>query len=205
MNKNYSEQGFTLIELLIVIVIIGILSGVLIAVINPVRQQNRARNSNIVAAINKAAFAINTARAGRGRLPLVGELTTELENVSVVQDFSADDTELNANIAVSGTSLPTTCPTDGFYGIGAPGTGDCNYRVAAPNVQGAIFRIIGKAWKENPGATEDQERSDVYVYCSSQGFFRCHASEDYAAFAGDGFNFVIDDLTEPAGQCSYVE
>jgi len=34
------EEGFTLIELLIVVVIIGILAGVLITVINPIRQQN---------------------------------------------------------------------------------------------------------------------------------------------------------------------
>jgi len=45
MYKKTNQKGFTLIELLIVIVIIGILSGVLLSVINPVRQQRKANQT----------------------------------------------------------------------------------------------------------------------------------------------------------------
>ena len=43
-NKNKKTRGFTLIELLIVIGLIGILSGLIIAVIDPEKQRARARD-----------------------------------------------------------------------------------------------------------------------------------------------------------------
>ncbi len=52
------EQGFTLIELLIVIVILGILAGVVIAVINPARQQKRANEGVVKANVDKMALAL---------------------------------------------------------------------------------------------------------------------------------------------------
>jgi len=39
-KSTYKNQGLTLIELLLVITIIGILSGITVAVINPTRQKN---------------------------------------------------------------------------------------------------------------------------------------------------------------------
>ena len=63
------QQGFTLIELLIVIVIIGILAGVLIAVIDPQAQQNRARDATVQATINKMALAVGGFRSAYGRSP----------------------------------------------------------------------------------------------------------------------------------------
>jgi len=43
LKNSAKNSGFTLIELLVVIAIIGILSGILITTIDPVRQQNRSR------------------------------------------------------------------------------------------------------------------------------------------------------------------
>lgn len=54
------KKGFTLIELLIVIAIIGILSGVLISILNPVFFMGKARDARrkaILADIGKAAEA----------------------------------------------------------------------------------------------------------------------------------------------------
>ncbi|GEM_PF-2610873 len=53
-----SNSGFTLIELLVVIVIIGILSGVLIAVMNPVQQQLRAKQAVLRGNVDKICMAM---------------------------------------------------------------------------------------------------------------------------------------------------
>ena len=151
-KRNFKEQGFTLIELLIVIVIIGILSGVLIAVINPVRQQNRSRNATIKASINKVAFAINTARAGLGRLPYNRDLGAEMENITAgaVAVCPTGDV-LNCQFNIAGTVLPRKCAN----GYSTDGDAQCNMYVVAPNPEDAEFRVIAKAYKLNPGdATE---------------------------------------------------
>ncbi|MFH1955763.1 MAG: type II secretion system protein, partial [Patescibacteria group bacterium] len=51
------KSGFTLIELLIVIAIIGILAGVLIAVINPAQQRLKANQAVMRSSVSKACLA----------------------------------------------------------------------------------------------------------------------------------------------------
>ncbi len=53
-----TQKGFTLIELLIVIVIIGILAGIVIAVIDPAASQRKAAESVIRANVDKACLAL---------------------------------------------------------------------------------------------------------------------------------------------------
>ncbi len=57
--KNKSS-AFTLIELLIVIVIIGILAGVVLAVINPAAQIQRSNQTSARGVIVKACLAYNS-------------------------------------------------------------------------------------------------------------------------------------------------
>lgn len=52
------KQGFTLIELLLVIVIIGILAGIVLAIINPAKQQRKAKESILKANANKVCLAL---------------------------------------------------------------------------------------------------------------------------------------------------
>lgn len=52
------SQGFTLIELLLVIAIIGILAGVILAVINPQAQQRKAQEGVAASAVSKACLAV---------------------------------------------------------------------------------------------------------------------------------------------------
>ena len=52
-----SRSGFTLIELLIVIVIIGILAGVVLSVINPAKQQRKAKEASLRSTVEKACLA----------------------------------------------------------------------------------------------------------------------------------------------------
>ena len=61
-----SASGFTLIELLIVIVIIGILAGVVITVIDPSRQQLKARETVLRANTEKGCLALYACAATTG-------------------------------------------------------------------------------------------------------------------------------------------
>ncbi|MFH1565774.1 MAG: prepilin-type N-terminal cleavage/methylation domain-containing protein [bacterium] len=55
--RNVNKKGFTLIELLIVIAIIGILAGILIAVINPAQQRLKANQAVMRSSVSKACLA----------------------------------------------------------------------------------------------------------------------------------------------------
>jgi prepilin-type N-terminal cleavage/methylation domain-containing protein len=57
-KTQIESKGFTLIELLIVIVIIGILSGVVLRVINPARQIQKSRETVFRATAGKACLAL---------------------------------------------------------------------------------------------------------------------------------------------------
>lgn len=63
IKKN--NQGFTLIELLIVIVLIGILSGVLLSVIQPGAQRERANETVMKANMDKMLLAIKACVSAR--------------------------------------------------------------------------------------------------------------------------------------------
>ncbi|KKS07183.1 hypothetical protein A3K01_01810 [candidate division WWE3 bacterium RIFOXYD1_FULL_43_17] len=58
-----SASGFTLIELLIVIVVIGILAGVVLAVINPVATQYKANQTVLRTNVEKACLALHSCGA----------------------------------------------------------------------------------------------------------------------------------------------
>ena len=68
-KSTYKNQGLTLIELLLVITIIGILSGITVAVINPTRQKNTALDGVKVSNLQNVAAAIEAYYAGEGTYP----------------------------------------------------------------------------------------------------------------------------------------
>ncbi|KKS60302.1 MAG: hypothetical protein UV25_C0010G0029 [candidate division WWE3 bacterium GW2011_GWB1_42_41] len=68
LKKNpqlIDASGFTLIELLLVIVIIGILSGIVIAVINPAQVRRRTAETVMRANTDKVCYAMQSCAATR--------------------------------------------------------------------------------------------------------------------------------------------
>ena len=63
------RDGFTLIELLIVIVLLGILSGVLYSVVNPETSRDAARGSVKIANLSKIVDAVETFVSLEGAYP----------------------------------------------------------------------------------------------------------------------------------------
>lgn len=151
MNK----KGFTLIELLIVIVIIGILAGVLVAVINPTTQQNRAKDANVKASLGKIALATQGYISAYGKAPFEADFYSGLQNV----DYTAGTTTVAVADQCTGTSLTSACLFD-VNGASLPatcvatlwqggGTSQCFYRyVSATETVGGTqtFTIYGKSY-----------------------------------------------------------
>lgn len=104
--KLRSSKAFTLIELLIVVVIIGILAGIVLAVLNPAQQQRRAREGVLQANTGKlctglfACAATTTTLANCNSDTLIGVSipnNTPLGSVYTIQPQGAN------SIRVTGT------------------------------------------------------------------------------------------------------
>ena len=116
----HTQVGFTLIELLIVIVIIGILAGVLIAIINPGAQQNRAKDAGIKAAMNKIALATEGYISSYGISPNDVQFIGSLQNVTDSgATCAAGGVDIDCLFTVTGNALPSTCAANGWTGPSA--------------------------------------------------------------------------------------
>lgn len=153
MNKQkglHSQTGFTLIELLIVIVIIGILAGVMVAIINPGAQQSRAKDAGIKAAMNKVVLATEGYVSSYGTSPNDVQFFGSLQNVTGSGTTCTSGTDYDCLFSVTGNSLPVGgtvgCSAGGWTGAGAT---QC------------VFRYIGTA----PGATQ----TNFTLYAKSFG------------------------------------
>jgi len=139
-----SSKGFTLIELLIVIVIIGILAGVLIAVIDPTRQQNRARDAGVQATINKVALAAEGFRSAYGRTPEGDEFLSSLQNATRRGAADCNAGSTFCHFSVTGNTLSASCDAAGQYAGQDSDTNQCYfyYQQTSPS----RFRIIGRSF-----------------------------------------------------------
>ena len=137
-----NEKGFTLIELLIVIVIIGILAGVLISVIDPTSQQNRARDAGIEASINKVVLATEGYVSAYGVAPedtqFMGQFKTDTVLPLGTACTGSDDT---CDFSVTGNPLPETC-SNNFSGNG---TSQCYFRYVREGVGASSFTVYAKS------------------------------------------------------------
>lgn len=137
-QKSYHiprTAGFTLIELLIVIVIIGILAGVLISVINPAAQQNKAKDANVKAAMSKVSLATESFISAYGRAPYDHEFLAGLQNTTNPVSVGTGSCALNAgsdfvcDFTVTGSDLPAAkCNTTGWQAASGGVGGQCYYR-----------------------------------------------------------------------------
>lgn len=126
--QRINNKGFTLIELLIVIVIIGILAGVLIAVIDPTTQQNRARDANVRATMNKIALATNGYISAYGRAPNETEFQGGINGFQAFGVDCLDADEADCVFDIQNSPLARVpngkCGVDNVSGLGV---NDCYY------------------------------------------------------------------------------
>jgi len=142
-----SNKGFTLIELLIVIVIIGILSGILVVIIDPTRQQNRAKDASVQAAINKVALS------AEGHVSSYGEAADGPDFIAGLQNATAAPGALGAGcttalsdsclFSITGNALPAECAADGYTDDGTS-SNQCYYRYERGITEGGTN--VGTFW-----------------------------------------------------------
>ena len=143
--KRLGYKGFTLIELLIVIVIIGILAGVVLQILNPARQQNRAKDGVTRATMNKIALSLGSVNSAYGYYPTAAGVCDEIETSCSGGEFVVGDSDFRY--------VPSGTPPASFilYGemLAMPGYGavsvnergiyqKCTGTVAAPGTCSAL-------------------------------------------------------------------
>lgn len=187
MTRKF-ERGFTLIELLIVIVIIGILAGVLIAVINPAQQQNRARDANVIATMNKAALSAEAFNSAYGRAATGAEFIAGVQNGcprgqtwsgtactgTITAGSGCGAADNFCLFGVTGNALPVGgtagCATNGWNGNDV---NQCFFRYERVGAASTNFRVYAKSFGiVNTVFQYDNTVADIEE-CSSTGSFPC--------------------------------
>jgi len=121
VNYKKSFPSFTLIELLIVIAIIGILAGVVLAVIDPAKQRRKSKESVMQANLAKACLALVACKTS-----------------STTMDTATCDTWPEI-----GATNPSGTPTGAnYYLTGSYGTGATNYNHIYSRLSGTNCYMI---------------------------------------------------------------
>ncbi|KKS31806.1 hypothetical protein A2380_01825 [candidate division WWE3 bacterium RIFOXYB1_FULL_43_24] len=127
-------SGFTLIELLLVIVIIGILSGIVIAVINPAQVRRRSAETVMRANTDKVCYAMQACAATRLN-PEVACIT--FEGISATQP--------NGNPTGSVYGINYSTPPNIVVTGTASGTNPCVFSCSYNVTQGTASATSGNA------------------------------------------------------------
>jgi len=114
-----SKKSFTLIELLIVIAIIGILSGVVLAVINPATQRNRSKDAIIVSTLTKLSLVLSVRYSTNLSDPSFVQLMAEVNNLVRCSDSSVPGNGAGNSFIMNGIDVnwksSSYCTNGGFY------------------------------------------------------------------------------------------
>ncbi len=140
MRLNKNQQGFTLVELLIVIVIIGILAAIVLSVLNPARQQNRAKDAVVISSINKIAteakaFAVSNISSTPGYFPTCAEIAVSLSGVAT------SPCGVNTSFTITGVTTGTAGSFTGFRYTSATDVSFCVSAPANDTSGGAYIRL----------------------------------------------------------------
>lgn len=165
-----SKRGFTLIELLIVIVVIAILAGVLVTIINPVKQQNQANDATIRAMINKIVLSTSSFVSGYAYTPnegqFFGSLQTNVNEMGGSACTIVGAPDYTCLFSVNGINLPPSCNGTNWTGTTAD-SGQCYFRYYSGNnlpQNGGSERIQFRLYAKSSGVA-----NTVFIYDNKEG------------------------------------
>ncbi len=146
-----TNNAFTMIEMLVVITLIGILTGILVVIINPSEKQSMAHDGVSAAMMNKIVLATEGFISAYNRFPDEEEFmhtmdadTVELFGSECYYVLTPDNECL---FSIEGTSLPESCDLS-FWAGSSGDEQQCNYRYQG-GIQGdsGRFRLYVKSMK----------------------------------------------------------
>lgn len=138
-----SSYGFTLIELVTVVAILGIIAGVVVSVMDPARQQEKARHATMLANLQKIHMA-QLACVNSSLNPCVqcdgrDDADTDVEDwaeIGVVDPGGTPEPETDyTSECVGGTTLVATADEDN-----TTNTGDCVMSYTYTIATGAVTK-----------------------------------------------------------------
>ncbi len=136
-QKINNRKGFTLVEVLLVLVIISIMAGLLITVIDPVKQRGRARDGTIIATANKIIAAVQAYNSAIGSYPtcvtLVGGTSPEVQNATALTGCTAGE----GSFSMNGLVTPVDVCDAAFYAAGTQ-TGACKFRYESSGTRACL-------------------------------------------------------------------
>jgi prepilin-type N-terminal cleavage/methylation domain-containing protein len=171
---NNAQSGFTLVELLIVIVIIGILAGVVIGVLNPIQQQNRAKDGVTRSQLDKAALSTKSLFVSSPRnslrSPTPAEFSSGLGNIKASTTCTETDPtveNISCTYEINNQALAKTCSASGY--TGKAGTTQCLFAYWR---DGSSFRIAARGAAE-PVTLFVYHFEELSTGNVNEGFYAC--------------------------------
>jgi len=181
IGKSVS-QGFTLIEILIVMVLIGILSVILINIIDPESQVERANDGVLSASINKIVLSTESFISAYGYAPdettffnYLNVKGVELFGSACSHNFGPDHECL---FSIVGVFAPATCDLSHWTGADT-NTESCNFRYQA--------RIMNDPGRYRIYVKSHGLSNRVFAYDNKEGgrIFDCpHTIADFEHLTG---------------------
>jgi len=178
MNKHNKSKGFTLIELMLVVLIIGILSGVMLGIINVKGIQQKSRDARRVSDMKKIQTALELYYADiRGYPSSVtwGNVSTSLTSLvpGYLTKMPSDPLGAAATTTDAVECFGTT--TYGYYYI----TPSCSGTGCLPGkyVLGAIMEASTTA-ADNLCKSLNNCNGTVTCNCSGSGYSYCYGVEN---------------------------
>ena len=175
-NRNSSSKsGFTLIELLVAISIVGILSGILISVINPVALRAKARDSQRKTDLKQIQTALELYFADFRRYPY-SQSSLPCSGTCAWSQVSGSGPLTNALSPSSGAVYINSVPTDPLGQTGS-NTGPCflsnfyryNYRTTADGGRYVVTALMESLTSDDEGRCEDLNNWGTLGGCTSGG------------------------------------
>ena len=174
-QKINIRKGFTLVEVLIVLVIISIMAGLVITVVDPGKQRDRARDANIIATTTKIVAAAQAYYSATGSYPSCFVLTgggnsanpTELQNVTAGSATCTAAAPASGTFLMNSVVMPNLCDATGYSATA--GTSGCKFRYGS---SGTAACLGVKLNLENNIDNDTSTGNSWLIWSSSNGAVR---------------------------------